>query len=545
MEMAMHQYKRGMVCAAHPYAAEAGLDMLQRGGNAIDAAIAVSFVLTVVEPHASGLGGGGFWTVWMPQANALDATSHAGQGQMFFLDFRERAPRAATPERYYNTDKTLDELTLSGPLAVAVPGMPMGLAYAAAHHGKLARDTLTPLLEPAIRYAQQGFEITPKMAAHLAAYYDLLARFPTTARIFTKLNSPIPAGAQLRQPDLVQTLLHIQEAGLRTFVDGALAAQIEQYMAATGGLVTQADLAHYQPQERPLMRGSYRGYTLWTAPLPSAGGLRLLQVLNIMEQYPIPAWGPHAVETIHLIAEALKPSYAAGERYIADPATLTTIPLETLLDKNWAITRSRELSLARARPLTNIDIPQQERSCTTHYSIIDQWGNIVSATQTLGLFWGSGMVVPDTGLLLNGEMNDFASDRTNINAVAPGKIPRSNMCPTIVLKDDKPFLILGSPGSQRIPSAVLQTISNVIDHGMDLASAVAAPRVHWQDGTLYLEGGIPPEVAAQLRHKGHTVKLYTEQDRYFGGVHAILIDPRTGALCGAADPRRDGQASGY
>jgi gamma-glutamyltranspeptidase/glutathione hydrolase len=422
----------------------------------------------------------------------------------------------------------------------------MGLAYAAAHYGKLARNTLAPLLEPAIRYAQRGFEITPKMAVHLAAYHELLASFPATARIFTKPDGPIPAGAQLRQPDLAQTLVHIQEAGLRTFVDGALAAQIEQYMAATGGLVTQADLARYQPQERTLIRGSYRGYTLWTAPPPSAGGLRLLQVLNIMEQYPISAWGPHTVETIHLIAEALKPSYAIGERYIADPATLTTLPLETLLDKSWAIARSRELSLAHARPPTRSDaLPGQERSCTTHYSIIDQWGNIVSATQTLGLFWGSGMVVPDTGLLLNGEMNDFSSDRTTINAVAPGKIPRSNMCPTLVLKDDKPFLILGSPGSQRIPSAVLHTISNIIDHGMDLASAVAAPRAHWQNGTLYLEGGIPPEVAAQLRHKGHTVKLYTEQDRYFGGVHAIQVDPDTGAFRGAADPRRDGQASGY
>jgi gamma-glutamyltranspeptidase/glutathione hydrolase len=384
------------------------------------------------------------------------------------------------------------------------------------------------------------------MAVHLAAYAGLLASFPTTARIFTRPGDPILAGARLHQPDLAKTLLHIQAAGLRTFVDGALAEQIEQYMAATGGLVTRADLTHYQPQERAVLQGSYRGYTLWTAPPPSTGGLRLLQVLNIMEQYPIQAWGAHAVETIHLIAEALKPSYAAGERYIADPATAAAMPLEALLDKHWARARSRELSLAHVSTATTLDAaPAQERSCTTHYSIIDQWGNIVSATQTLGLFWGSGMVVPDTGLLLNGEMNDFSSDRANINAVAPGKIPRSNMCPTIVLKDNKPFLILGSPGSQRIPSAVLQTISNVIDHGMDLASAVAAPRVHWQDGTLYLEGGIPPEVAEQLRHKGHTVKLYADKDRYFGGVHAILIDPDTGALRGAADPRRDGQASGY
>jgi gamma-glutamyltranspeptidase/glutathione hydrolase len=338
-------------------------------------------------------------------------------------------------------------------------------------------------------------------------------------------------------------LTHIQEVGLGTFRDGMLAEQIAQFMAATGGLVTQADLAAYQPHERAVIQSTYRGYTLWTAPPPSMGGLRLLQVLNIMEHYPVHAWGPHTVDTVHLIAEALKPSYAAGERYIGDPASVPATPLPALLDKRWAEDRQRTLSFTTAAaPTADDGRIGHERSCTTHFSIIDQWGNIVSATQTLGLFWGSGMVLADTGLLLNGEMNDFAAQQTNINAVAPGKIPRSNMCPTIVLKDTQPFLILGSPGSQRIPSAVLQTLSNVIDHGMDLASAVAAPRMHWQDGTLYLEGGIAPEVAEQLRDKGHTVVVYAERDRYFGGVHAIVINPATGGLDGAADPRRDGYA---
>lgn len=536
-----HCIKHGMVCAAHPYAAEAGVDMLRRGGNAIDAALAVSFALMVVEPHASGLGGGGFMTIRMPQVNAHDRSRHSEHGEVFFLDFRECAPRAATPERYYDTGKTLEELTISGPLAVAVPGMPRGLAYAAAHYGRLSRESLAPMIEPAMRYAADGFDITPKMAGHLATYHDLLAHFPTTARIFTTPHGPMAAGAQLRQPDLAQTLAHIKDAGLRTFVDGALAERLAQFMAATGGLVTQEDLASYQPHERRVIEGSYRGYTLLTAPPPSTGGMRLLQVLNIMEHYPIRDWGPNSVETIHLMTEALKPSYAAGERYIADPATVSAIPLDELLDKTWAEAQCGTLSLEHAGPQIGA-ISDNDRSCTTHYSIIDQWGNIVSATQTIGLFWGSGMVAADTGLLLNGEMNDFSEGRRHINAVMPGKIPRSNMCPTIVLKDNQPCLILGSPGSQRIPSAVLQTISNVIDHGMDLASAVAAPRMHWQDGTLHLEGGIAPGVAAQLQHKGHTVKHYANQDRYFGGVHAIQIDSETGALTGAADPRRDGQA---
>jgi gamma-glutamyltranspeptidase/glutathione hydrolase len=508
--MTMMGMKVGMVCAAHPDAAAAGVEMLR-------------------------LGGGGFMTLYMPHADTPG-------NHVVFLDFRECAPRAATPKRYYGTGKTLEELTVSGPLAVAVPGLPMGLAHAAAHYGKLSRDDLTPMLKPAIRYAGEGFEITPKMAGHLAAYYELLASFPDTARIFTTADGPILAGTRLRQPDLARTLVHIQEAGLRTFADGTLAERLAQVMAASGGLVTRDDLSQYQPRERQVMQGSYRGYTLWTAPPPSAGGIRLLQVLNIMEHYPLHAWGPNSVESIHLMAEALKPSYAAGERYIADPAAAPAIPLDELLHPTWAEARCRELCFERAAMPTDGDAAcDHDRGCTTHYSIVDPWGNIVSATQTIGLFWGSGLVAADTGLLLNGEMNDFSEGQWHINAVAPGKIPRSNMCPTIVCKDDNPFLVLGSPGSERIPSAVLQTLSNIIDHGMDVVSAVAAPRMHWQDGTLHLEGGIAPAVAEALQRKGHRIKTYAEKDRYFGGVHAIRIDPETGTLSGAADPRRDGQ----
>ena len=537
---------QGMVCAAHPTAVAAGLEILQSGGNAIDAAIAVSCALTVVEPHASGLGGGGFWSIWLAPALAADSTSGHASGQAVFLDFRERAPRAATPARYYETAKSFDELTLSGPLAIGVPGMPAGLAYAATHYGHLSRTSLTPLIEPARSAAADGLTVTTKFAEQLAAYYDLLTQFPATARIFTTPDGPIPAGTRLRQPDVAATLSHMQTEGLETFYHGLMAQRLAHYMTEVGGLITLDDLTAYQPQVRTLMQGRYRGYTLWTAPPPSAGGLRLLQVLNIMEQYPVGDWGPHAVDTIHLIAEALKYGFAVSERYIADPATAPPMPLAELLEQSWATERSRALSFTQAGPFP----PEHGGTgagehCTTHFSLVDQWGTVVSATQTLGLFWGSGMVLPGTGLLLNGEMNDFATHPGHLNAIAPGKIPRSNMCPTIVCKDDQPFMIVGSPGSERIPSAVLQTISNVIDHGMDLSSAVAAPRMHWQDGTLHLEHGIAPEVVDQLRHKGHTVRSYPRRDRYFGGVHAILIDPHTGVLSGAADPRRDGQALGY
>ena len=535
-----------MVCAAHPVATQAGLEMLQRGGNAIDAALAISFTLGVVEPFASGLGGGGFMTIWMPDNRADSLATRLGKGRVLCLDFREKSPAAATPNHYYGTGQSVHDLTLHGPLAVAVPGMPSGLAHAATHFGLLSRQTLAPMIAPAIRHAEHGIIVTPKMARHFAAYHDFLSRYPTTARIFTRPHGPIRAGEVLRQPELAQTLAHVSEVGLETFSQGMLAHRLERFMAAHSGLIAASDLATYRPHERRVIHGTYRGYTVLTTPPPSTGGMRLLQVLNVLERYPVRDWGPHAANNLHLIAETLKASFAAGEHYVADPDTLATIPMDELIAKTWAADLSRRLSLDQAYPSFGRDSsPDDGQGCTTHYSIIDRWGNIVSATQTIGLFWGSGMVLDGTGLLLNNEMNDFSEGRDHINAVAPGKIPRSHMCPTIVLKDDQPFMILGSPASHRIPSAVLQTLSNVIDHGMNLATAVAAPRAHWQDGVLHLEAGIEPQVAIQLEQKGHLVKRYRAKDRYFGGVHAISIDPLFGVLNGAADPRRDGQAMGY
>ena len=535
-----------MVCAAHPSAAQAGLEMLQLGGNAIDAALAVSFTLNVVEPYASGLGGGGFMTIWMPDNHADSPAARLGNGRVLCLDFRERAPAAATPDHYYGTGQSVHDLTLQGPLAVAVPGMPSGLAHAAAHFGLLSRQTLKPMIAPAIRHAERGITVTRKMAKQFAAYHDFLSRYPTTARIFTRPQGPIPAGEVLQQPELAQTLAHISEVGLEAFSHDTLAPRLEHFMAVHGGLIAANDLATYRTHERPIIRGTYRDYTLLTTPPPSTGGMRLLQVLNVLERYPVRDWEPHAADTIHLIAEALKASFAAGERYVADPDTLPAIPMDELIAKAWAAELNGNLSLDRANPSFSLDSsPDDGQGCTTHYSIIDRWGNIVAATQTIGLFWGCGMVLDGTGLLLNNEMNDFSEGRTHINAAAPGKIPRSHMCPTIVLKDDRPFMILGSPASHRIPSAVLQTLSNVIDHDMELTAAVAAPRAHWQDGVLHLEAGIEPQVAAQLEQKGHTVERYAAKDRYFGGVHAIRIDPKSGALSGAADPRRDGRAMSY
>ena len=303
-----------MVCAAHPAAARAGLEMLQLGGNAIDAALAISFTLGVVEPFASGLGGGGFMTIRMADNRADSSAAPLGKGRVVCLDFRERAPAAATPDHYYGTGRSVHDLTLHGPLAVAVPGVPSGLAHAAANFGLLSRQTLHPMIAPAIHHAERGITVTPKMARHFAAYHDFLSRYPTTSRIFTRPHGPIRAGEVLRQPEQAQTLAHISENGLEAFGQGMLAHRLERFMAAHGGLVAANDLAAYRPHERPVIRGTYRGYTLLTTPPPSTGGMRLLQVLNVLERYPVGEWGPHAANTVHLIAEALKASFAAGER---------------------------------------------------------------------------------------------------------------------------------------------------------------------------------------------------------------------------------------
>ena len=344
------QQFRGMVCAAHPAAARAGLETLQQGGNAIDAALAVAFTLCVVEPFASGLGGGGFMTIWMPENGAGSFASRLGNGRAVFLDFRERAPAAATLDHYYDTGQSVHDLTLHGPLSVAVPGAPGGLAHAAARYGLLSSRTLDPMIAPAIEYAEHGITVTPKMARHFAAYHDFLSRYPATARIFTRPSGPVQAGEVLKQPELAKSLERISNVGLHGFSHGMLAHRLGRFMAAYGGLITAEDVAAYQPQERPIIYGTYRGHTLLTAPPPSAGGIRLLQVLNVLEHYPVREWGLNAANTVHVTAEALKAAFEAGERYVADPATLPTIPTGDLIDKAWAADLVHHLSLDEADP---------------------------------------------------------------------------------------------------------------------------------------------------------------------------------------------------
>ena len=338
----------------------------------------------------------------------------------------------------------------------------------------------------------------------------------------------------------------IRDEGLETLSSGPLAERIATYLAAHGGLVTLADMAAYQPIERELLRGSYRGHQIWTAPPPSAGGIRLLQVLNFMEKFAISDMGHNSAASLHVMTEALKHSRAACDHFIADPLTAPGAPVAEMIDKGWAQARLADFDPGQAAASSYLDAGSPDNGGhTTHFSVMDRWGNIVAATQTQGISFGSAVVAGDTGLLLNGEMNDFDPDPTNINAVRPNRRPRSNMCPTIVFRDEEPVFVVGAPGGTRIPSAVIQTISNLLDHGMPLQTAADAPRLHWEPGLLHVEDAIRPETIAALRNLGHPLKLHPTPDIYFAAIHAIQRDPLTGALDGAADVRLDGNVLGY
>ncbi|MCB8959730.1 MAG: gamma-glutamyltransferase [Ardenticatenales bacterium] len=531
----MKSFKQGMVSTAQTEATAVGLNTLQRGGNAVDAAIAISFMLTVTEPQNSGLGGGGFWTVWL-----------AKEQRAFFLDFRNASPAAALPEIYYRPDRTLADLTQTGPLAVAVPGMPRGLAHAAARYGDIARHDLASLIDPAIHCAANGFTIYPYMARVLSSQRDRLLQTASTAAIYAGPEATLAAGQTLRNPHLAASLRQIRDEGLETLSSGPLAERIAAYLAANGGLVALADMAAYQPIERELLRGSYRGHEIWTAPPPSAGGIRLLQVLNFMEQFPIGELGHNSAATLHVIAEALKHSRAACDHFIADPLSAPDAPVAELIDKAWALARQADFAADRAAAHSYLDAGSPDNGGhTTHFSVMDPWGNIVAATQTQGISFGSAVVAGDTGLLLNGEMNDFDPDPANVNAVRPHRRPRSNMCPTIVRQDGETVLVVGAPGGTRIPSAVIQAISNVLDHGLPLQAAADAPRIHWEPGMLHVEDAIRPDVITTLRDLGHPLNLRPTPDVYFAAIHAIQHDPATGELSGAADRRLDGNVLGY
>ncbi|MBI5692472.1 MAG: gamma-glutamyltransferase [Verrucomicrobia bacterium] len=526
--------RSGMVASAHPLATQAGLEILRQGGNAVDAAVATAFALGVVEPNASGLGGGGYIVFY-----------HAKTGKAEAIDYREKAPRKATADMYPLSPDgkgVLNKASTVGHRACAVPGNLAGLSLALQRWGT---KRLPEVLAPAIRLAEEGYPVTKTLADMMNTYYDRLAQFPEASRVYLKDGLAYEPGEKLVLKDLAKTLRLIAARGPEVFYRGEIAEAIVREMAAGGGLITREDLADYQPVVREPVRGTYRGHELISMPSSSSGGTHVIQLLNILEGYDLAALGHNTAAALHVQAEAAKRVFADRAKYSGD-ADFVKVPTAGLLSKEYAAELRKGINPEKATEKVAAGNPYSVMSGnTTHASFVDREGNLVALTQTINLFFASGVVVPGYGILLNDEMDDFMPVPGNANSIAPGKRPASSMSPTIVLKDGRPFLSLGSPGSARIITALPQILMNVIDHRMDLQQAINAPRAHCMGGAIEVESRIPETVRAELQSRGHKLSVRGAVDLHFGGAQAVMIEPGSGRLLGAADPRRDGVAAGY
>jgi gamma-glutamyltranspeptidase/glutathione hydrolase len=533
----------GMIASPERLAAEAGVDILRRGGNAVDAAVATGFALAVTYPRAGNLGGGGFMLIHL-----------AKEDRQILVDYREVAPAAAHRDMFLDANGQVDrDLEFFSRQSAGVPGSVAGLVHALETYGTMS---LAEVIEPAIRLAEKGFPVSYALDSEFAAREKRLLEDPEARRLFfRKDGSRYPVGSILRQKDLAWTLKQIRKRGRDGFYAGAVADRIAGDMKANGGLITRADLANYRVVEREPVRGTFRDFEVVATPPPSSGGVHIVQILNIMEAYPLEAWGHNSAAYLHHLTEAMKLAYADRSRYLGDPA-FTDVPVARLADKDYATRLRAQISADRATPSEAIRpgalLPDESRD-TTHFTVADSQGNVVSNTYTLNFSFGSHIAVPGTGMLLNNEMADFAAKpgvpnafsllEGEANAVEGGKRPLSSMTPTIVFRDGKPWLATGSPGGSRIITAVLQTIMNAMVFDMNVASAAAAARVHhqWLPDQLLLERGISPDTRRLLEAMGHKV---VDTRRTLGRTQSIML--QDGLLYGATDGRRpEGWVAGY
>ena len=532
----------GVVVADDPTAAEVGADILEAGGNAVDAAVATAFALAVTLPQAGNLGGGGFLLFRTPE------------GLSWVIDFREKAPATATRGMFLRQDGTPDpERSRAGPLSVGVPGSVAGLLLA---HRRFGTLPLPILLAPASRLAAEGFPVPAGLAAVLKRHQERLRSHPYTESVFTNDGRPLRRGEILVQTDLAATLERISEHGEAGFYRGETARALVEGIRALGGSMSEQDLLAYRPEERAPLRGSYRGLEVLTVPPPSAGGVTLLQMLHILEGYDLTASGRSTPDTLHRMAAAMQVSFADRYRYLGDPA-FVSVPVARLTSPAYAGQVRGAIPAGRAIPASQLGepgAPHPESSETTHLSALDPQGGAVALTTTLNSSFGSGIALEGLGFLLNNEMDDFstAPGHPNLyglvegeaNSVAPGKRMVSSMCPTIVLSDGVPLLVLGSPGGPQIPTAVLQVIVEFVDFGRTMEEAVEAPRIHhqWLPDALQLEAegrALPADVVDSLRGMGYTF-LPREA---IGSILVAGWDRSAGEVRAAADPRRYGAAA--
>jgi gamma-glutamyltranspeptidase / glutathione hydrolase len=546
--------EHGMVVTAQHLASKIGVDVMKQGGNAIDAAVAVGYALAVVYPTAGNIGGGGFMTIRFKD------------GSSTFLDFRERAPLASTKTMYLDKDgNPIKGASLDGYLAVGVPGSVAGLETARAKYGTLPREQL---LAPAIRLAKEGFILNQGDAAILAGGAKRLAKDKAAAAIFLKAEgAAYGTDERLVQPDLAASLSAISEKGPDAFYKGAIADSIVTASKAKGGILAKEDFEQYKVREFKPVTCSYRGYEIVSSPPPSSGGLIICEILNVLEGYPISYLGFGSAETVHLMSEAMRYSYVDRNSALGDPAFVEN-PVAKLTDKSYAAEIRAKIDKYRAGISKDL-MPKGfgESQQTTHYSIIDDAGNAVAVTYTLNGSFGAGVVAEGTGILLNNEMDDFTQKpgvpnlyglvQGEANAIAPLKTPLSSMSPTVVSKDGKPFMVIGSPGGSRIITITLEAIINVIDHGMDIQEAIDAPRIHhqWLPDTVYVEPhGLSPDTLKLLAGMGYHLDV-AEEGKVWGQAAGILVGGKSlseiakggGARYnGAIDSRAaSGEALGY
>ncbi len=537
----------GMVVAQESRAARIGVEILDRGGNAVDAAVAVGFAMAVTYPRAGNIGGGGFMVIHLAKSD------RNLENRDITIDYRETAPGAATPAMFLDAKGEPDPAkSRDSALAVGVPGTVAGLALARRKYGS-GKLSLADLIAPAIRLASQGFPIEDDTADTLPQARERLARWPSTEGIFLNGGVPLHEGDRLLQFDLADTLRAIAKNGPRAFYQGDIAAKIAAAVRGAGGIMTVDDLKNYRAVERAAVRGTYRGYDIVSMPPPSSGGVHLIEMLNILEGYDLAKLG-HGEQSLHYEIEAMKRAYADRAVFMGDPDAVK-MPLAGLISKKYAASLRAGIG-EKATPAADIRAGKPadfEGKNTTHFSIIDRDGNAVSNTYTLNFSYGLGLVADGTGVLLNNELDDFTAKPGTANAYGlvgynanlpgPGKRPLSSMTPTIVLKDGKPFLITGSPGGSRIITAVLQVILNVIDFQMPIDKAVSAPRLHnqWLPDETLAEPGFAPGVLDALTARGQII-MATQP---FGSTNSIEV-MTDGHVVGAADARTRGAlAAGY
>jgi len=538
--------RHGMVVSTNDLASRVGVEILRKGGNAIDAAIATGFALAVVHPAAGNIGGGGF------------ILAHMANGEVRAFDFREKAPAAAHDRMFLDANGNYDAVKHHDSyLSVGVPGTVAGFFLA---HEKLGRLPMKDLIAPAIRLAEKGFPLTWNLADEFRENAPELKKYPASVKVFFKNGGEFyEAGDIWKQPDLARTLRRIRKNGRDGFYKGETARLLAADMKKNGGLITEADLAAYEAKERAPLRGIYRGYEVISMPPPSSGGVALIEMLNILEGFDVRAQQFGSAAHLHLLAEVMRRAFADRARYLGDPDFNPDLPVTKLTSKEYAAELRRTIrpeGASASDPVRFNDTAESNE--TTHYSVVDAEGNAVVVTYTLEDGYGSKIVSDGNGFLLNNEMGDFnpqpgRTDETGLigtapNLVAPGKRMLSSMTPTIVLKDGKPLLLIGSPGGRTIINTVLQVIVNVLDFDMDIAEAIAAPRIHhqWLPDRIAMEKfGFSPETVRQLETMGHKVRM-SNSSRSQGRAMGIWIDPKTGLRLGAADPRaEDGSAVGY